>query len=96
MLSQARILNLVSGQGYAAGNALPSPMKNVQKNFLQKYWARWKADHSGRRSGQVTLFELPCSFACKGRQHDQPLKLLYSRAMPHIKTFVRYREQSIT
>ncbi|OAY67291.1 Tyrosyl-DNA phosphodiesterase 1 [Ananas comosus] len=32
-------------EGYAAGNAIPSPQKNVEKDFLKKYWARWKADH---------------------------------------------------
>ncbi|CAL9230355.1 unnamed protein product [Arabidopsis halleri] len=35
-------------EGYAAGNAIPSPLKNVEKPFLKKYWARWKADHSAR------------------------------------------------
>ncbi|XP_062087520.1 tyrosyl-DNA phosphodiesterase 1 [Humulus lupulus] len=35
-------------EGYAAGNAIPSPMKNVEKAFLQKYWAKWKASHTGR------------------------------------------------
>ncbi|CAH2072705.1 unnamed protein product [Thlaspi arvense] len=35
-------------EGYAAGNAIPSPLKNVEKPFLQKYWAKWKADHSAR------------------------------------------------
>ncbi|XP_057962468.1 tyrosyl-DNA phosphodiesterase 1 isoform X2 [Malania oleifera] len=35
-------------EGYAAGNAIPSPMKNVEKEFLKKYWAKWKAGHSGR------------------------------------------------
>ncbi|XP_020096717.1 tyrosyl-DNA phosphodiesterase 1 isoform X2 [Ananas comosus] len=35
-------------EGYAAGNAIPSPQKNVEKDFLKKYWARWKADHVGR------------------------------------------------
>lgn len=35
-------------EGYAAGNALPSPLKNVEKDFLKKYWARWKANHTGR------------------------------------------------
>jgi tyrosyl-DNA phosphodiesterase-1 len=35
-------------KGYAAGNAIPSPLKNVEKPFLKKYWARWKADHSAR------------------------------------------------
>ncbi|XP_073005062.1 tyrosyl-DNA phosphodiesterase 1 isoform X1 [Typha latifolia] len=35
-------------EGYAAGNAIPSPQKNVEKEFLKKYWARWKADHVGR------------------------------------------------
>lgn len=35
-------------EGYAAGNAVPSPLKNVEKEFLKKYWAKWKADHSGR------------------------------------------------
>lgn len=35
-------------QGYAAGNAVPSPVKNVEKDFLKKYWARWKASHTGR------------------------------------------------
>lgn len=53
-------------EGYAAGNAIPSPLKNVEKEFLRKYWARWQADHMGR-----------------------------NRAMPHIKSFVRYHEQNI-
>nr|XP_012568966.1 tyrosyl-DNA phosphodiesterase 1 isoform X1 [Cicer arietinum] len=35
-------------EGYAAGNAIPSPMKNVEKAFLRKYWAKWKANHTGR------------------------------------------------
>lgn len=35
-------------KGYAAGNAIPSPLKNVEKPFLKKYWAKWKADHSAR------------------------------------------------
>ncbi|VVB14553.1 unnamed protein product [Arabis nemorensis] len=35
-------------EGYAAGNAIPSPLKNVEKPFLKKYWAEWKADHSAR------------------------------------------------
>ncbi|XVF25982.1 hypothetical protein REPUB_Repub13aG0261100 [Reevesia pubescens] len=35
-------------EGYAAGNAIPSPLKNVEKGFLKKYWAKWKASHSGR------------------------------------------------
>ncbi|CAJ1925113.1 unnamed protein product [Sphenostylis stenocarpa] len=34
--------------GYAAGSAIPSPLKNVEKAFLKKYWAKWKADHTGR------------------------------------------------
>ncbi|KAK7405871.1 hypothetical protein VNO78_07482 [Psophocarpus tetragonolobus] len=53
-------------EGYAAGSAIPSPLKNVEKAFLKKYWARWKADHTGR-----------------------------CRAMPHIKTFARYNNQSL-
>lgn len=35
-------------EGYAAGNAIPGPLKNVEKGFLKKYWAKWKASHSGR------------------------------------------------
>ncbi|CAA2996999.1 tyrosyl-DNA phosphodiesterase 1 isoform X1 [Olea europaea subsp. europaea] len=35
-------------EGYAAGNAIPSPVKNVEKEFLKKYWAKWKASHTGR------------------------------------------------
>ncbi|KAL9456276.1 hypothetical protein AB3S75_005491 [Citrus x aurantiifolia] len=35
-------------EGYAAGNAIPSPQKNVDKDFLKKYWAKWKASHTGR------------------------------------------------
>lgn len=35
-------------QGYAAGSAIPSPRKNVEKEFLKKYWAKWKATHTGR------------------------------------------------
>ncbi|AES78905.2 putative phosphodiesterase I [Medicago truncatula] len=35
-------------EGYAAGSAIPSPMKNVEKAFLKKYWAKWKANHTGR------------------------------------------------
>ncbi|XP_022142241.1 tyrosyl-DNA phosphodiesterase 1 [Momordica charantia] len=35
-------------EGYAAGNAIPSPLKNVEKGFLKKYWAKWKSYHSGR------------------------------------------------
>eukprot|EP00262_Sarcandra_glabra_P007278 TRINITY_DN19981_c0_g1_i1.p1 TRINITY_DN19981_c0_g1~~TRINITY_DN19981_c0_g1_i1.p1 ORF type:complete len:235 (+),score=35.10 TRINITY_DN19981_c0_g1_i1:32-706(+) len=35
-------------EGYAAGNAIPSPQKNVEKDFLKKYWVRWKANHTGR------------------------------------------------
>ncbi|XP_010317667.1 tyrosyl-DNA phosphodiesterase 1 [Solanum lycopersicum] len=53
-------------EGYAAGSAIPSPSKNVEKEFLKKYWAKWKASHTGR-----------------------------CRAMPHIKTFLRYNGQSL-
>ncbi|WJX76022.1 tyrosyl-DNA phosphodiesterase 1 [Trifolium repens] len=35
-------------EGYAAGSAIPSPLKNVEKAFLKKYWAKWKANHTGR------------------------------------------------
>lgn len=35
-------------EGYAAGNAIPSPLKNVEKAFLKKYWAKWKARQTGR------------------------------------------------
>ncbi|XP_027361209.1 tyrosyl-DNA phosphodiesterase 1 isoform X2 [Abrus precatorius] len=35
-------------EGYAAGSAIPSPQKNVEKVFLKRYWAKWKADHTGR------------------------------------------------
>ncbi|KAJ0983320.1 hypothetical protein J5N97_011575 [Dioscorea zingiberensis] len=35
-------------EGYAAGSAIPSPQKNVEKEFLNKYWAKWKATHVGR------------------------------------------------
>ncbi|XAR53746.1 Phosphodiesterase I [Bertholletia excelsa] len=31
---------------YAAVNATPSALKNVEKEFLKKYWARWKASHT--------------------------------------------------
>lgn len=41
-------VNFVILQGYAAGNAIPSPLKNVEKDFLKKYWAKWKASHTGR------------------------------------------------
>lgn len=41
-------LVLLDLQGYAAGNAIPSPLKNVEKAFLKKFWAKWKAGHSGR------------------------------------------------
>ncbi|CAN0913573.1 Tyrosyl-DNA phosphodiesterase 1 [Linum grandiflorum] len=37
-------------EGYAAGNAVPSPLKNVEKEVLKKYWAKWKATHTGRCS----------------------------------------------
>jgi hypothetical protein len=40
---------LIMLQGYAAGNAVPSPQKNVERAFLSKYWSHWQADHSGRR-----------------------------------------------
>ncbi|VFQ88592.1 unnamed protein product [Cuscuta campestris] len=53
-------------EGYAAGSCVPSPLKNVEKPFLKKYWAKWRATHTGR-----------------------------CRAMPHIKTFVRYHGQSV-
>ncbi|XP_019169528.1 PREDICTED: tyrosyl-DNA phosphodiesterase 1 [Ipomoea nil] len=53
-------------EGYAAGSCIPSPLKNVEKEFLKKYWAKWKASHTGR-----------------------------GRAMPHIKTFVRYSGQNL-
>ncbi|XP_044461851.1 tyrosyl-DNA phosphodiesterase 1 isoform X2 [Mangifera indica] len=53
-------------EGYAAGNAIPSPLKNVDKEFLKKYRAKWKASHTGR-----------------------------CRAMPHIKTFLRYNGQKL-
>ncbi|CAM6010721.1 unnamed protein product [Sphagnum balticum] len=53
-------------EGYAAGNAVPSPQKNVERVFLSKYWSHWQADHSGR-----------------------------SRAMPHIKSYVRYHDQCL-
>ncbi|CAJ2669973.1 unnamed protein product [Trifolium pratense] len=35
-------------EGYGAGSAIPSPLKNVEKAFLKKYWAKWKANHTGR------------------------------------------------
>ncbi|KMZ72271.1 putative Tyrosyl-DNA phosphodiesterase [Zostera marina] len=35
-------------EGYAAGNSLASPQKNVEREFLKKYWARWKSSHTGR------------------------------------------------
>lgn len=35
-------------EGYAAGSCIPSPQKNVERDFLKKYWSRWKADHVGR------------------------------------------------
>ncbi|CAN0913576.1 Tyrosyl-DNA phosphodiesterase 1 [Linum grandiflorum] len=35
-------------EGYAAGNTVPSPLKNVEKEFLKKYWAKWRATHTGR------------------------------------------------
>ncbi|XP_068668443.1 tyrosyl-DNA phosphodiesterase 1 [Aristolochia californica] len=35
-------------EGYAAGSCIPSPQKNVEKDFLKKYWAKWKAKHTGR------------------------------------------------
>ncbi|KAH6773794.1 tyrosyl-DNA phosphodiesterase-like protein [Perilla frutescens var. frutescens] len=35
-------------EGYASGNSIPSPLKNVEKEFLKKYWARWKSSHAGR------------------------------------------------
>ncbi|PSR98436.1 Tyrosyl-DNA phosphodiesterase [Actinidia chinensis var. chinensis] len=35
-------------EGYAAGSSIPSPLKNVEKGFLKKYWAKWKASHTGR------------------------------------------------
>ncbi|XP_047332976.1 tyrosyl-DNA phosphodiesterase 1 [Impatiens glandulifera] len=35
-------------EGYGAGGAIPSPLKNVEKEFLKKYWAKWAAKHSGR------------------------------------------------
>ncbi|XVE51161.1 hypothetical protein DITRI_Ditri02bG0017000 [Diplodiscus trichospermus] len=53
-------------EGYAAGNAIPSPLKNVEKSFLKKYWAKWEASRTGR-----------------------------CRAMPHIKTFTRYKGQKL-
>ncbi|EOY28605.1 Tyrosyl-DNA phosphodiesterase-related isoform 1 [Theobroma cacao] len=53
-------------EGYAAGSAVPSPLKNVEKGFLKNYWAKWKASHSGR-----------------------------CRAMPHIKTYTRYKGQKL-
>ncbi|KAI3829368.1 hypothetical protein L1987_03490 [Smallanthus sonchifolius] len=53
-------------EGYAAGSCVPSPQKNVEKAFLKKYWAKWKASHTGR-----------------------------CRAMPHIKTFTRYKGQNL-
>lgn len=46
MLPHIIFLSLL--QGYAAGNAIPSPLKNVEKEFLKKFWAKWQADHSGR------------------------------------------------
>ncbi|GMH07452.1 hypothetical protein Nepgr_009292 [Nepenthes gracilis] len=30
-------------EGYAAGNAIPSPLNNVEKELLKKHWAKWKA-----------------------------------------------------
>ncbi|CAA7394486.1 unnamed protein product [Spirodela intermedia] len=35
-------------EGYASGSAIPSPLKNVEKEFLKKYWAKWRANHTGR------------------------------------------------
>ncbi|KAG9140509.1 hypothetical protein Leryth_023021 [Lithospermum erythrorhizon] len=37
-------------EGYAAGSCIPSPQKNVEKDFLNKYWAKWKASHFRSRS----------------------------------------------
>ncbi|BBN01781.1 tyrosyl-DNA phosphodiesterase 1 [Marchantia polymorpha subsp. ruderalis] len=34
-------------EGYAAGNSVPSPQKNV-KAVQKSYWAKWRADHCGR------------------------------------------------
>lgn len=48
-------------QGYAAGNAIPSPLKNVEKEFLKRYWAKWKATHSGRWYLSLILLFLICS-----------------------------------
>ncbi|XP_015695427.1 tyrosyl-DNA phosphodiesterase 1 isoform X2 [Oryza brachyantha] len=46
-------------EGYAAGSCIPSPQKNVEKDFLRKYWARWKADHVGRWGlCQFTLYQI--------------------------------------
>ncbi|KAK9749734.1 hypothetical protein RND81_02G146600 [Saponaria officinalis] len=39
---------LDSIQGYTAGNMIPSPLKNVEKEFLKKYWGKWKTTHTGR------------------------------------------------
>lgn len=35
-------------EGYRAGSCVPGPQKNVEKEFLKKYWAKWKANHVGR------------------------------------------------
>ncbi|KAJ0983151.1 hypothetical protein J5N97_011406 [Dioscorea zingiberensis] len=42
-------------EGYAAGSAIPSPQKNVEKEFLNKYWAKWKATHVGQLLGVLFL-----------------------------------------
>lgn len=42
------IMYVILLKGYAAGGAIPSPQKNVEKDLLKKYWARWKASHVGR------------------------------------------------
>ncbi|KAF3432477.1 hypothetical protein FNV43_RR27217 [Rhamnella rubrinervis] len=30
-----------------SGNVIPSPLKNAEKTLLKKYWAKWKARHTG-------------------------------------------------
>uniref|UniRef100_A0A0E0Q992 PNK FHA domain-containing protein n=1 Tax=Oryza rufipogon TaxID=4529 RepID=A0A0E0Q992_ORYRU len=56
-------------EGYAAGSCIPSPQKNVEKDFLRKYWARWKADHLGVLFLPKTHQSVP-QFSCTGKNNS--------------------------
>ncbi|GFZ06303.1 tyrosyl-DNA phosphodiesterase-like protein [Actinidia rufa] len=72
-------------EGYAAGSAIPSPLKNVEKGFFKEvlgkvegkpHWAlAYNVDFPRSKTGNMVLN--------------------LSRAMPHIKTYTRYNGQNL-